>query len=359
VLFEPWDSRIKPQTAAAARPRDLPNSPRAFRLGCTLRRGFPGFVSACESGWAGFRSLHVGSRSEGVFEKQLLALAAEQEKFQDFSHHALADFARGGVLGGANRSRHAEHLQRALELFQNATLAIDHLICVRTIESEVGIFFIHEEIQFVAEGIIMFKGGKSVHVEHYKAKLVPATKEAQPLWKKAWNVLISLFDEQLTNPRLVAISDIDRAKGAFLVKKEDGREGIDAEIADERASPPLAIASGGPRGNAKASHDLRGRGFVLVEANSGNGELVGGQLGERVAESFDPKQARQGVAGPENEQDDPAAHRVEMEGPALDRGKFELQRLIQKLKALEVIGDALIEGWFCGKPSGLIQKLAF
>ena len=66
-----------------------------------------------------------------------------------------------------------------------------------------------------------------------------------PLEKPTLDALISFFDKQLANPRLVTVLGIDRAKGAFLVEKKDGREGIDAEVANERAFPSLAVACGG------------------------------------------------------------------------------------------------------------------
>ena len=145
------------------------------------RRGLAGFVGAGETGRVGFGSFHARRGADGALEEQLLALAAEEKKFQDFSHHTLAHFAGRSVLGGANRPRHSEHLERALELLKYAALAIDHLIRIRTVEPEVGIFFIHEEIQFVAEGIILVEGGKSVHVQCCKAEPVPAAMEIRPL----------------------------------------------------------------------------------------------------------------------------------------------------------------------------------
>ena len=110
--------------------------------------------------------------------------------------------------------------------------------------------------------------------------------------RKAWGRVISIpLHEQFSNPGFVAVAGVDGAEGAFLVEEEDGGEGVDAVGADEGALPGLAIAGGGPLGNAEAFHDLADGGGVLVERNGGDGEFVAGELGEGSAEILDPKQA--------------------------------------------------------------------
>ena len=110
--------------------------------------------------------------------------------------------------------------------------------------------------------------------------------------RKAWGRVISIpLHEQFSNPGFVAVAGVDGAEGAFLVEEEDGGEGVDAVGADEGALPGLAIAGGGPLGNAEAFHDLADGGGVLVERNGGDGEFDGGEFGEGSAEILDPKQA--------------------------------------------------------------------
>ena len=144
-----------------------------------------------------------------------------------------------------------------------------------------------------------------------------------------------------------------------MVKEEDGGEGVDAVGADEGALPALAVAGGGPLGNAEAFHDLADGSGVLVERNGGDGEFVGGELGEGSAEILDPKQAGKRFGGPKNEQDDPTAAGVDIEATALDRRKFERKGFVQKLEALEVVGDAAVQGGLAGEAAGFVEKFAF
>jgi hypothetical protein len=97
----------------------------------------------------------------------------------------------------------------------------------------------------------------------------------------------------------------------------------------------------------------------LVERNGGDGEFVGGELGEGSAEILDPKQAGKRFGGPKNEQDDPTAAGVDIEATALDRRKFERKGFVQKLEALEVVGDAAVQGGLAGEAAGFVEKFAF
>jgi hypothetical protein len=74
------------------------------------------------------------------------------------------------MLGRPNRTRHPKHLQSPLQLLKNPPLAIQQLIPIRRLKAKLGIFLMHEAIQFIAERIVVVEGGKSVHLRSPKQK---------------------------------------------------------------------------------------------------------------------------------------------------------------------------------------------
>ena len=77
----------------------LPDDPGTFGLRGGSRRFALGLVSFNHFGRSWLRNFCFGSRENCVFEKQLLAFAAKQQKFKDFRENALANLAGGGMLG--------------------------------------------------------------------------------------------------------------------------------------------------------------------------------------------------------------------------------------------------------------------
>jgi hypothetical protein len=112
----------------------------------------------------------------------LLALAAQKEKFEDFCKDAFANFGGCGVVGTFYRAGCAQKAECVLELGQNLAFAIHQKSLIIAVRTEVGIFLVHVEIQFIAEGAVLLKCGKSVHRAIFTAKGVPIT--SMPLLKK-------------------------------------------------------------------------------------------------------------------------------------------------------------------------------
>ena len=58
-----------------------------------------GFIGGYQPCRRGLRRFDPRGGAHGVFQEELLALAAEKEKFEDFREDALANFRGRGVIG--------------------------------------------------------------------------------------------------------------------------------------------------------------------------------------------------------------------------------------------------------------------
>lgn len=160
----------------SASPSLLPDDPGSFGLSGDGASRFMGFVSCCQSGLSGLGRFHAGRGADGVFQEELLALSAQKEKFEDFCQDAFANFCGCGVVGTFYRAGYAQKAECVLELGQNLAFAIHKKSLIIAVRTEVGIFLVHVEIQLIAEGAVLFKGGKSIHRGLITAKGVPISR---------------------------------------------------------------------------------------------------------------------------------------------------------------------------------------
>ncbi len=136
-----------------------------------------GFVGVCQTGWARLRSLEAGYGTDGIFQEELLALAAQEKELHDFRKNSLADFARGGVVGALYGTGRAEALEGRVEFGKEGGLALDEQSFVGAIGTQMGIFLVHVRVDFVAEGIVVLESGKRVHRAFDAASGVPCAGE--------------------------------------------------------------------------------------------------------------------------------------------------------------------------------------
>jgi len=127
-----------------------------------------GFVGFDEFRWGWHGWLNLGHGANGVFQKELLALAAEKKEFEDLGQNALADFAGCRVLGTFYRPSHTQSLKRLVKLRDDLLFAINMGIFFRGTGSKTRIFLMHEKIKLITEGIIALKSRKGIHLDIYK-----------------------------------------------------------------------------------------------------------------------------------------------------------------------------------------------
>ena len=146
----------------------LPNHPGAFSLRCCWCSGPVSFVGFDEFRWGWQGWLNLGHGANGVFQKELFALAAEKKEFEDLGQNALTDFARSRVLGTFYRPSHTQSLKRFVKLRNNLLFAINVGIFFRRTGSKTRIFLMHEKIKLITEGVIALKSRKGIHLDNYK-----------------------------------------------------------------------------------------------------------------------------------------------------------------------------------------------
>jgi hypothetical protein len=126
-----------------------------------------GFVGFDEFRWGWHGWLNLGHGANGVFQKELFALAAEKKEFEDFGQNALPYFARSRVLGTFYRPSHTQSLECFVKFGDNLLFAINMGIFFRETGSKTRIFLMHEKIKLITEGVIALKSRKGIHLHTY------------------------------------------------------------------------------------------------------------------------------------------------------------------------------------------------
>ena len=134
-----------------------------------------GFIGGCQSCWRRLRSFDPWGGADGIFQEELLALAAEKEKLEDFGEDAFANLRRSGVIGTFYRAGGTQKAECVLQFGQDLALAIHDKLLIVAVCAQMGILLIHIEIQFIAEGAVLLKGGQGIHRDVFAANGVPIT----------------------------------------------------------------------------------------------------------------------------------------------------------------------------------------
>ena len=116
------------------------------------------------------RSLNFRHSAIGIFEQELLALAAEKKKFQDFCEDTFANVAGCRMLGTFYRSSLLEKFKGTAKLADQIALAAHECLGLAAIRTQVGIFLLHVGIEFIAKGVVVLKRGKSVHLTAHQSR---------------------------------------------------------------------------------------------------------------------------------------------------------------------------------------------
>ncbi len=126
-----------------------------------------GLVGLDEFRWGWHSWFNLRNGPNGVLQKELLALAAEKKKFEDFGQNALADFAGCRVLGTFYRASHPQSLKRLVKLRDDLLFTIQMGIFFQGTGSKTRIFLMHEKIKLITEGVIALKSRKGIHLHEY------------------------------------------------------------------------------------------------------------------------------------------------------------------------------------------------